>query len=329
MVIVPAEVKLLPPIPSISEVDLLKHIELCGRICYKSEDKITENSHEKFVENIIKRGHEAVLEHASIIAQTDSIIAFRRVRKLDQDMEDRVPEYTSFLRYTEAGDPTISGNVRAWRSFMNTTRLYWGNIPEGLRTIVATYPRLFPEVGMRDFEHELWAKGVYFRITHPDDLKSPARRLVHVDRTAIFTCDRGVTHEIVRHRRASYCQESTRYCNYSREKFGEEITVIDPAALNLSDDAYKHWVTACLCAETAYFKMLNAGCTPQAARSVLPNSLKTELAMTSALSEWRHFLNLRCDPAAHPQMREVAGMLPAKFHVDEPDLFNDIEVRAE
>lgn len=205
MKIISPKVEILTPITG---DEILKHIELCGRVCYKSEDKITEDSCRKFIENIIKRGHEAVLEHFSI--------------------------------------------------------------------------------------------------------------------TVKFTCDRGVSHEIVRHRLASYCQESTRYCNYSKDGFGKEITVIGPEALNLSPEAYASWVLGCAYAESTYFEMIQAGCSPQQARSVLPNSLKTEVVMTANIREWRHFLKLRCAPAAHPQMREVALMLLSEFQTKIPLLFDNI-----
>ena len=140
-----------------------------------------------------------------------------------------------------------------------------------------------------------------------------------------FICDRGVSHEIVRHRLAAYCQESTRYCNYSKDGFGNEITVVDPSWTTKGDPAYDLWEKACLRAETAYFDLLSIGCSPQEARSVLPNSLKTEVVMTADLREWRHFLRLRASNAAHPDMRVVArqllGVLKAKY----PAFFEDIE----
>lgn len=193
-----------------SYASLLSTIEQAGRTCYKSEDKITDGSAEKFVRNILKRGHEAVIEHGSL-------------------------------------------SVR-------------------------------------------------------------------------FTCDRGVSHEIVRHRLAAYCQESTRYCNYSKDGFGGEITVITPSWAKESDKTYEVWKKACLTAELAYFDLLTIGCTPQEARSVLPNSLKTEVVMTADLREWRHFLRLRCSPAAHPDMRVVACMLLVQLKKTYPVFFEDIEV---
>ena len=190
-------------------VDILKHIERCGRVCYKSEGKITENSYGPFVKSIIDRGHEAVLEHFSI--------------------------------------------------------------------------------------------------------------------TVKFTCDRGVSHEIVRHRLASYCQESTRYCNYGKDDFGSQITVIEPLYLERGSESYTAWEKACCYAEMHYFNMLNFGHTAQEARAVLPNSLKTEIVMTANLREWRHFLKLRCATSAHPQMREVANILKEKFKESIPIIFDDIQ----
>lgn len=187
---------------------ILKHIELCGRTCYKSEKKITDESCRTFVQSIIKRGHEAVLEHFNI--------------------------------------------------------------------------------------------------------------------TVKFICDRGVSHEIVRHRLASYCQESTRYCNYSKDDFSGEITVVEPFYLQPDTLAYNAWKEACEAAEAAYFSLLDWGCTPQEARAVLPNSLKTEVVMTANLREWRHFFKLRCSPAAHPQMREVATPLLATMQKKLPIVFDDI-----
>ena len=139
-----------------------------------------------------------------------------------------------------------------------------------------------------------------------------------------LVCDRGVTHEIVRHRLASYCQESTRYCNYSKGQFGSEITVIEPCYLADNPAAYAEWRLACENAEKSYFRLLYRGLSAQEARAVLPNSLKAELAMTADIREWRHFLRLRCSPAAHPQMREVATQLLFLCHDAIPVLFDDI-----
>ena len=155
----------------------------------------------------------------------------------------------------------------------------------------------------------------------------------HGSITVKFTCDRGVTHEIVRHRIASYSQESTRYCNYVKEKFGSQITCIDLATgfrydLNNDTDRQKYevWQRAMENAEESYFQMIRLGATPQEARSVLPNSLKTELVATMDLREWRHFFRLRAAAPAHPQMREIAVPMLRAFQEAAPVVFDDIEV---
>jgi thymidylate synthase (FAD) len=153
--------------------------------------------------------------------------------------------------------------------------------------------------------------------------------LEHCSFTVKFIVDRGVSHELVRHRMASFAQESTRYCNYSKDGFGSEITVIKPCFFEEGTEKYKHWVCAMQDAESYYFHLLKCGCTPQEARSVLPNSLKTEVCMTADLREWRHFFKLRAadaSGAAHPQMKEVTVPLLAELKTLIPIVFDDIVV---
>jgi len=186
--------------------EILRKIELRGRICYKSEDRITPDSARTLVKNLIKRGHESVLEHEKV--------------------------------------------------------------------------------------------------------------------TVTIICDRGVTHEIVRHRIGSYSQESTRYCNYS----GEGITVIKPFFFENDTAKLQHWAKAMLACENAYNDLIGLGAGPQEARSVLPNSLKTEIVVTYDLREWRHFFKLRTAKAAHPQMREITIPMLAEFKKLIPVVFDDITV---
>lgn len=147
--------------------------------------------------------------------------------------------------------------------------------------------------------------------------------LEHEKVTARIICDRGVTHEIVRHRIASYSQESTRYCNYGK---ASEITVIKPCFWAEGSLPYALWEESMAYAEKAYMNLVALGCSPQQARSVLPNSLKTEIVMTCNLREWRHFFRLRTSRAAHPQMREIAVPMLAEFKRLIPVVFDDIEV---
>jgi thymidylate synthase (FAD) len=163
------------------------------------------------------------------------------------------------------------------------------------------------------------------------------------DITVKFTCDRGVSHEIVRHRLASYAQESTRYCNYSKDKFDGQITYIIPPwvtdvtehSLNriqleadhnnliISDTTY-FWLSTLYNCETHYNELINLGWQAQQARSILPNSLKTEINVKMNLREWKHFFRLRCASAAHPQMRELSIPLLEELKIKIPVLFDDI-----
>jgi thymidylate synthase (FAD) len=208
MRIVQPSVKLLHVTPDPERV-----IELAGRVCYKSEDKITSDSHVAFIKMILdpKKAHESVLEHAS------------------------------------AGFHII--------------------------------------------------------------------------------CDRGISHELVRHRIASYSQESTRYCNYSKGKFGNEISVVRPSGISSCSraDVYEAWVAGCEEAERTYLKLLATGTSAQNARSVLPTCLKTEVVMTANFREWRHFLKLRMSVAAHPDMRIIAEMIHFHLITIAPIVFEDLK----
>lgn len=281
------------------ENDPIKKIEKCGRVCYKSEDKITEDSAEKFVANIIKRGHEAVLEHASFIFQV-SYNVYEDIREKVMFVENRYP-VKMYLRFTDSDGYVVSGNVRAWRDFF-----CFAGVPPYMNDFVEAKPILFPEF-KSNFPFTLKGGKWSIRQISANELVSTYQRLVHEDVSVKFICDRGVTHEIVRHRPASFCQESTRYCDYSNGKFGGEITVIKPCFFKENSTRYLNWFVACESAETAYNAILEDGGTPQEARDVLPNSLKTELIMTAPLMEWCHFFNLRMSPAAHSQMQEVAS----------------------
>ena len=157
----------------------------------------------------------------------------------------------------------------------------------------------------------------------------------HEKISVVVTCDRGVTHEVVRHRIASYSQESTRYCNYANDKFGRAITFIDPTDMIVSElkpkltdpeiDAILYeWLAACADAERHYLKMIELGATAQIARTVLNNSLKAGIVISMNLREWRHFFELRTAPEAHPQMREVADMLLQAFRDVVPVVFDDL-----
>ncbi|MFP4348835.1 MAG: FAD-dependent thymidylate synthase [Thermodesulfobacteriota bacterium] len=146
----------------------------------------------------------------------------------------------------------------------------------------------------------------------------------HMNITVRFICDRGVTHELVRHRLAAYSQESTRYANYSKNRFGNEITVIRPLFWPEGSQAFQDWKSAMETAEKMYMKLLADGAKPEEARSVLPNSLKTEIIMTANLREWRHVIGLRCSGRAHPQIRELILPFLDEVHEKIPVVFDDL-----
>ena len=147
--------------------------------------------------------------------------------------------------------------------------------------------------------------------------------LEHASISVKITCDRGVTHEIVRHRIASYSQESTRYCNYSLGKFGSELTFIKPLFWEESSDEYKIWLETMQTIEDNYNKLIASGSTAEKARSILPNSLKTEICVTMNLRSWLHFFDLRCHPASHPQMVEIAKIMQTEFKKIIPEIFGE------
>ena len=308
------------PMPT-DKASLLKHIERCGRICYKSEDKITEGSAEQFIAGIIKRGHEAVLEHGAIILLIDAN-SWVTTQASIQNLEEET-QFQSYLRFTDDLERhVVSGNIRAWRDYLKAFYNEYEDLPAYITGTILKYPELFPEFVQLA---ECWVEDpwVYSEEFQVSDLITDNERLHHPYQTLLFTCDRGVSHELVRHRPSSFCQESTRYCNYGKDGFGNEITVIEPCFFRPDSDEYHIWKFSCMCAEDAYLAMLEIGRTPQEARAVLPNSLKTELVMTAHLGEWRHVINLRCSKAAHPQAREVMGMGLGSMHSHFPELFED------
>jgi thymidylate synthase (FAD) len=179
------------------------------------------------------------------------------------------------------------------------------------RTCYASQPRTRTAAERSAFIRSLIARG------HESTIE-------HVSITVRFVVDRGVSHELVRHRLAAFSQQSTRYCNYSQDRFGAEITVIRPLFWADGSVEYLAWHKLCSAAESTYLGLLAGGCTPQEARSVLPNSLATTVVMTANLREWRHVLRLRTASAAHPQMREVMCPLLETLAHWLPDIFGDI-----
>ena len=284
-----------------STMDLYKKIERCGRTCYQSFDKISEDSNEKFIKMILSRKHYAVLEHGQIIM------------KMKRDFSDWLRTIdifgTPYLEDTCTDDYyLVSGNVRAWIEFFDNLRAskvpsnYYLSVENAFRS---EYPLLFGEPFDYQIADITWV--------HPNDLNDEEFFTLYRPTVKIIV-DRGFLAEITRHRLASFSVESTRYCNYSNDKFGNEITVIEPSFYVPENARYVLWHNTCLNLEKAYFALLDSGSTPQEARSILPNSLKTEIIMTADIKEWQHVFDLRCAEAAHPQMREIMIPMSESFN---------------
>lgn len=293
-----------------AEMHPYQFIELAGRTCYKSENKMTESSAKKFVSNLLNAGHTAMLEHAHIILQTTREHALQFVDKLNDSYRKYINISINY-RSAEAGT-FISGSFRTFIQLLETVNDYQIQL-----VLHRHYPELFESPDMNvecDIECMLLSRDEFIDAVRDAycyaDNNNIANSIIrkHITHTIKFICDRGVSHEFVRHRPASFAQESTRYCNYSNDKFGNEITVIRPCYWADDSKQMKLWKIACDFAESKYFDLLISGATPQEARSVLPNSLKTELIITATEDEWQHIINLRYHGTTgkpHPQMYEV------------------------
>ena len=305
-------------------VDVLQKIELVGRTCYKSTENIKEGSAQKFVSNLIKHGHEAMLEHASFCFEISYGI-YKYMTEIIQYMKEN-EQYNSFIRFSNDDRILMSGNVRAWRDLFRCINRFMA-IPNCFKDFIQENPVLFPEYQDKEFK-EFYLGTI--KPVHTGDLKTENEILTHLNVTVRFVVDRGISHEIVRHRLASFAQESTRYCNYGKDKFGGELTFIIPENFRFGTPKWKVWKEQMMGAEKAYLLMIAYGVSPEMARTVLPNSLKTELIMTANCAEWKHFFNLRAlnkTGKAHPQMVEVALPLLHEFKDMIDVIFDDLEER--
>ena len=271
---------------------IYKAIERAGRTCYKSEDKITDTSAKEFIDRMIKSGHGAMLEHGTVYLT----IPAGKYSFLGDDFDDCNDIKDSFFSnpYTKI------------------------HCQDGYFYISTNY-RVMVETFAQEFIPELLQY-----LCEPTEF--------HEKRVCVrFICDRGVSHEFVRHRVMSFAQESTRYCNYSKGKFGNGLTFIQPSWITLDkeitpinelcllsgqydrENPNLRYLASLVDANYAYLVLLNKGWKPQEARAVLPNSLKTELVVTGFISDWQHFFGLRCDKAAHPDMINLAKPLHEEF----------------
>lgn len=275
-----------------------KQIEGAGRVCYKSEDKIAEGTAKAFVDRMIASGHGAMLEHGTVYLKCKTEVINRYIHPEDGEEED----FNKLEKYE-------------YNSYSVTN-------DDGIYLYVTTNLRVLVENDWLDDLQYICEPTVYHE-----------KRI-----TVKFICDRGVSHEFVRHRVFSFAQESTRYCNYSKDKFDSECTFIIPCWLNIVEGSYTledveekydrclitdsgkgitneaaEYIRSLIYSEKTYFSLLDRNWRPQQARAVLPNSLKTELVMTGFVSDWKHFFELRCSSSAHPQARELAIPLQEEF----------------
>ncbi len=259
---------------------VIKFIEKAGRTCYKSEDKITEDSAEKFVKKLIKAEHLAMVEHSNFVIRsklnTFDLNLHYKSGKFLNDFHDEKYLY-------------VGGNLTAWKQ---TFEKYF--ISSLFLPFLKQYSELF---NLNIFNIiSKWEVCPYNQI--PKELHRYSAK---------FICDRGVSHELVRHRPCSFAQESTRYVNYS----GNDISFIEPADYEDWDELSQHYFEdACKYAEIAYLDLVDTGSKTQQARAVLPNALKTEIIVTADAAEWNHIRKLRTSKAAHPDMQRVMNMLP-------------------
>ena len=264
MKLIESKVELIEQQPGLGGV--YKQIELAGRTCYKSEDKITEDSAKGFVDRMIGSKHGAMLEHGTVYL----VIPIRLGTK------------STIKRYLD--------NCYSRVSKCSVDNHHYYCVTTNLRVLV---------------ENE-WMDDLCY-LYEPTEYHE--KRI-----TARFTCDRGVSHEIVRHRVMSFAQESQRYVSYDKEKFGGEVTFVKPHWYDEEFPACLTWIESLKESEKKYLELREAGLKPQDARGVLPNATKTEIVVTGFESDWEHFFELRTAGSAHPDMRKLAIELKEKLN---------------
>lgn len=300
-------------VSEIRESDPQKQIELVARTCYKSEDKITDVSNKVICRSLYNNKHWAMLEH------------YVFVYELNNECEFKIPvfDYFDSQRFVNTTLHKVDDSYRSVISFSARSLLDMLEDCARRDTWEAKYQaevveNLIEKV-IYDYNCEDIFGNHFPRTNHDKYVKvdvstlSAEEQFIHEWHTFKFVTDRGVSHELVRHRTASFAQESTRYCNYSQDKFGKELTFIKPANFDtFSNTAQTLFQSNCLNVEWMYLRMLEEGLTPQQARAVLPNSIKTEIVVTANAKEWNHIGNLRLrgvTGSPHPDMIELMTKL--------------------
>ncbi|MDZ7640792.1 MAG: FAD-dependent thymidylate synthase [Desulfurivibrio sp.] len=316
MRIVPASFTILD---DLDQRSMAERIELCGRLCYKSEDKITAASCEPFIRRVMEHGHNSVLEMAALTVRlwcdTETMIdQFFAAQPKFLQIDRPVKKEKSLL---------ISGTVRAFREmYMDWPQV---KLVKALTAVLAArHPLFFFDLaGKRGFLPQTGVEVEKVSLAEVEALP-PELLAKHRHLAVRFVTNRAVTHELVRHRPCSFLQESQRYCRYSQDKFGNEVTFIKPLFFEEGSAEFQLWQHCMEETEKAYLRLLDTA-SPQAARTVLPNSCKTEIIVYANLLEWRHILRLRSSQGAEPSMREVIKPLLAALQQRYPAILSDIQ----
>ena len=290
----------------LNEMSLAQRIEACGRVCYKSEGKITPDSANGFARAMVRHKHNSTLELSPVTARVEfrEDFHFRRLLEI-------IPKYL-FIDYIEKSDSNfvilVSGSIRAFRELvmLNPSCSIGWAIAENLRSSC-----FFDDIDFPDHEFPTGVSAEKLSLAEVDQL-SDYLHSNHRYVAAKFVVSRAVSHEIVRHRPCALLQESQRYCRYSKDQFGGRVTFIKPMFFEEGSEEYQLWREVMLYTEERYLKLLKTK-SPQAARTVLPNSCKTEVILCTNLAHWEHIFHLRCSDAAEPSMREVMIPLRGEF----------------
>lgn len=334
-------------------------IERIGRLCYKSEDKITETSFVPFIQKLWKNQHYAMMEHFIFILDVSQLVYDDLINPKWNGHQ--FTEFANALRFiratktnrTEHDEYIVSGSLTSFFKALDALYNSGYKGSAGIVNICEFLDRDFRDILMTDRintvlnnitnnhdiqnnitnDHDIQRitpihGGFIFDIVSKNTMKymDYGIRWMHDWYTVKFTVDRGVTHEIVRHRDASYAQESTRYCNYSKDKYGNEITFIEPLFYPEGNENRILWEDACVHVENSYIDLTEGNKQPaQYARTVLNNSVKADIFMTARIGEWQHFLKMRAANDAHPQMREVAVPLLNELCIKEPEMFKPVK----
>lgn len=287
MKLIESKVELIEQQPGLE--GMYKHIELAGRVSYKSEDKITEDSAKEFVDRMIKSKHGAVLEHGTVYLKITYPLS-------DHLSKDEFEKYLDEHRFEYALGNALCKDKYTKTRFMEDD----------------THKTLYITTNMR-----VLCTNLYNSLPWVDHVCEPTEH--HEKRiTAKFTIDRINSQSIVRHRVMSFTQESQRFCNYSKSKFNHEVTFVKPHWYNEEFPASLTWIEAMKDAEKRYFELIEMGLKPQDARGVLPNETKTEIVVTGFESDWEHFFSLRSPKygaqGPHPNIAKLADELYEKLN---------------